>query len=242
MFFIFLVVYFDLSECNFKEPPHLASPTRGEEKSGEKQMLEENRDNLSPAPEENEKPLSTLGAIGLFIFDFIKVFVIAVAIIIPVRYFLFQPFVVTGDSMRPNFQDGNYLIIDEFTYRFVRPPERGEVIVLHAPNSKTDYFIKRVIGLPGDRIVITDGHVEIWNDQYKDGKTLGESYLPNNKLTYGNIDQRLGVNEYFVLGDNRLASSDSRVWGTLARSAIVGRAVLRVFPLPELRAYQAPAY
>ena len=105
---------------------------------------------------------STIGSIGLFIFDFLKVFVIAMAIIIPVRWFLFQPFVVTGDSMRPNFQDGNYLIIDELTYH-LRQPERGEVIVLKFPNDTSQYFIKRIVGLPGERIVIDGGHVTIYN-------------------------------------------------------------------------------
>lgn len=194
--------------------------------------------------EQTESPngkLSAFGAVGLFIFDFLKVFVIAVAIIIPIRWFLFQPFVVTGDSMRPNFQNGNYLIIDELTYRF-REPSRGEVLVLRFPNDPSQFFIKRIVGLPGDRIVIENGHVTIFNQEHPDGTTLDEKYLPSNNITYGNVDRKLGPNEYFMLGDNRLSSSDSRIWGPLNRKDIVGRVYVRVFPLKEFDLFTAPVF
>jgi signal peptidase I len=202
--------------------------------------MPENTAPQTPMPEHN-KPSSTLGAVGLFIFDFLKVFIIAVAIIIPVRWFLFQPFVVTGDSMRPNFQDGNYLIIDEMTYH-LRQPERGEVIVLKFPNDTSQYFIKRIVGLPNERIVIDNGHVTVYNAANPNGIALDESYLPNNNITYGNIDRTLGPNEFFVLGDNRLSSSDSRVFGALDRKYIVGRVLFRLFPTNELGQFSAPAY
>lgn len=189
-----------------------------------------------------EKQPSTFGAIGSFIFDFLKVFVIALAIIIPIRWFLFQPFVVTGDSMRPNFENGNYLIIDELTYH-LRPPERGEVVVMRFPHDPSQYFIKRIIGLPGERIVIADGRVTIFNNTYPKGLVLTEEYLPNSSLTYGNVDQKLGEDEYFVLGDNRLSSSDSRMWGQLSSKYILGRVYLRLFPLSEFDFFvSAPQY
>lgn len=177
-----------------------------------------------------------------FFFDFLKVFVMAVAIIIPVRWFLFQPFVVTGDSMRPNFHDGNYLIIDELTYRF-REPARGEVVVMRFPQDPSQYFIKRIVGLPGEHIVIRDGRVTIYNPAHPKGFVLAESYLPSQNITYGNIDRLLGAGEYFVLGDNRLSSSDSRIWGSLPREDIIGRVYLRLYPVRDLELYvPAPSY
>lgn len=199
---------------------------------------EQSQDVLPPAGEPAERQRS---AFLLFAWDFLKVFGIAVAIIIPIRWFLFQPFVVTGDSMKPNFHDGNYLIIDELTYRF-RPPVRGEVIVLHSPQNEKDFFIKRIIGLPGERIVIAAGRVRIYNQGNPEGMVLDEGYLPNNNLTYGNIDTTLKTDEYFVLGDNRLSSSDSRVWGILKGEEIVGRAVLRIFPVSEFQIFSPPQY
>lgn len=188
----------------------------------------------------NREP-DTWTAVWLFTFDFIKIFIFAVAIIVPIRWFLFQPFVVTGDSMRPNFQDGDYLIIDEISYRF-RGPDRGDVIVLRFPNDESQFFIKRIVGLPNDRVVIENGKVKIYNSEHSQGFVLAEQYLPSNNLTYGNLNMTLGADEFFVLGDNRLSSSDSRIWGTLPRRDIVGRVFLRIFPLPRLQGFSSPAY
>ena len=190
-------------------------------------------------PSQNGK-ISTLSAIGLFAFDFLKVFIIAVAIIIPIRWFLFQPFVVTGDSMRPNFHNGNYLIIDELTYRF-RSPDRGEVVVLRFPNDPSQFFIKRLIGLPGERVVIDNGRVTVFNEDNPNGLLLEEGYLPNQNITFGNVDRTLGETEYLVMGDNRLSSSDSRIWGPLPREDIVGRVYIRVFPVKDFEFYGAEA-
>ena len=200
----------------------------------------ETSENLPTPPEETE-PESVRSGFLLFLWDFFKVFAIAIAVIIPIRWFLFQPFVVTGDSMKPNFHDGNYLVIDELSYR-LREPARGEVVVLRAPNSPNEFFIKRVVGLPGERIVVEDGHVRIYSEEHPEGAVLQESYLPNNNLTYGNVDTLLRKDEYFVLGDNRLSSSDSRFWGTLRRSEIIGRAVIRVFPVSEFTIFPTPQY
>ena len=195
------------------------------------------------APEQTKRPDGEgFEPLKYFLFDFVKVFVMAVAIIVPVRWFLFQPFVVTGDSMRPNFHDGNYLIIDELTYRF-RPPSRGEVVVMRFPRDPSQYFIKRIVALPGEHIVIRDGRVTIHNAEQPSGFVLEEEYLPSQDITYGNIDLRLDSDQYFVLGDNRLSSSDSRVWGFLPREDIVGRAYMRLYPMAELDLhFPTPSY
>ena len=197
-------------------------------------MTEETQNN------EQQEP-GTGKALGLFIFDFVKVFIIAVAVIVPIRWFLFQPFVVTGDSMRPNFQDGDYLIIDEISYRF-RGPSRGDVIVFRFPNDESQFFIKRIVGLPNDRVVTENGRVKIYNQERQEGFVMDEPYLPNNNLTYGNADLKLGNDEFFVLGDNRLSSSDSRIWGVLPRRDVVGRVFLRIFPVNQLQAFSPPVY
>ena len=191
--------------------------------------------------DQTDQNSKTWAAVGLFALDFIKVFIIAVAIIVPIRWFLFQPFVVTGDSMRPNFQNGDYLIIDEISYRF-REPHRGDVIVLRFPNDESQFFIKRIIGLPNDRVVIENGKVKIYNSEHSQGFVMEEQYLPSNNLTYGNLDLTLDKDDFFVLGDNRLSSSDSRIWGTLPQKDIVGRVFLRIFPLPRLQAFSPPVY
>ena len=197
--------------------------------------------NFTPEDLPKPEPQSGFEPLRYFFFDFLKVFIMAVAIIIPVRWFLFQPFVVTGDSMRPTFHNGNYLIIDELTYRF-RAPARGEVVVMRFPKDPSQYFIKRIVGLPGEHLVIRDGQVKIYNAEHPSGLTLEESYLQSQNITHGNIDLRLKSEEFFVLGDNRLSSSDSRVWGILPRQDIVGRVYLRLFPLDELQLFIPSPY
>lgn len=159
------------------------------------------------------------------ILETIEIFLIALAIVIPVRYFLFQPFFVSGASMEPNFQSGEYLLIDEISYRF-RDPERGEVVVFRYPKDPSNFFIKRVIGLPGETIEIKDGKVEIHNLEFPNGFVLEESYIQES--TPGDIDLSLQKTEYFVIGDNRDHSSDSRTWGALTRDDIIGRVWLSI--------------
>lgn len=181
-----------------------------------------------------ESRSSGLLAIGSFFWELIKVFLIAVAIIIPIRYFLVQPFFVRGASMEPNFEEGEYLVIDELSYRF-REPQRGEVIVFHYPENPSQYFIKRIIGLPGETVRVENGRVIIQNSQYPQGAVLDESsYLSSSVRTGGNLTTQLGSDEYFVMGDNRPASSDSRTWGSLKKNLIVGRAWIRAFPFDRL--------
>src|SRR3989338_5626554 len=133
---------------------------------------------------ENQNPSSGTFVSGLlFIWDFLKIVIIDLAIIVPIRYFIFQPFVVSGSSMEPNFQNGQYLIIDELTYHF-REPQRGQVVVLRYPKDRKQYFIKRMIGLLEERFEIENGKVTFFNEQSSQEVTLNEPYLPNNGLTY----------------------------------------------------------
>lgn len=173
------------------------------------------------------------GAVHFF-WELIKVFVVAMVIILPIRYFLVQPFFVRGASMEQNFLDGEYLVIDELSYR-LREPKRGEVIVFHFPDNPSQFFIKRIIGLPHETVKIDNGQVLILNEIHPQGVVLDESsYLPPGVRTGGSMTSTLGTDDYFVLGDNRAASSDSRVWGLVRRSAIVGRAWVRAFPVDRV--------
>lgn len=147
-----------------------------------------------------------------------------------VRYFLIQPFFVEGASMEPNFLNGEYLLVDEISYYF-KPVLRGEVIVFHYPLDTSKYYIKRVIGLPNETIEIKNGKIVIYNESNHKGFLIDESYLLREGITTGDIKKKLGRNEYFVLGDNRLFSSDSRQWGTLPRGNIVGRVWVRAWPV-----------
>jgi signal peptidase I len=177
----------------------------------------------------------------LFILEISKIVAIALLIVIPIRYFIFQPFYVKGASMEPNFRDGDYLIIDEITYKF-KAPERGEVIVFRYPNDPSQRYIKRIIGLPGETIEIEQGKIIIY-DEDENGQVLEElDYLPASTLTPGDIRLVLEENEYFVLGDNRVASADSRRWGSLPRGNIIGRALIRAWPPTAFAKIEAPAY
>ena len=196
---------------------------------------------INNKPKDSKFP-SVLKSSGNFVIEVIKIVVISLAIIIPVRYFLIQPFYVKGASMEPNFHDYEYLIIDEISYRF-HEPIRGDVVVIGDPNSPARFFIKRVIGLPGERIEIKDGSINIYNDQYNDGFRLDEAaYLPETTKTSGKIDITLSEEEYYVLGDNRNASLDSRIIGPVTKDGIVGRAWIRAWPLNKIDKLDAPEY
>lgn len=156
-----------------------------------------------------------------------------------VRYFIFQPFFVEGASMMPNFHNGDYLIIDEITYRF-RQPERGEVVVFKAPNNRS-FYIKRIIGLPGETIKIENGKIWVRSGSNSSFVDLNEPYLYG-MSTPGNYEITLKENEYFVLGDNRYASYDSRNWGPLERKKIIGLVRLRLWPINSVSAFTKPLY
>lgn len=167
-----------------------------------------------------------------FVWETTKVVVISLAIILPIRYYLVQPFFVKGASMEPNFEDGDYLLIDELSYRF-STPERGDVVIFRYPQDRSQFFIKRIIGLPKETVEIKNNMIVIYNKDKSDGFVLDESYLASEQKTLGNSVAKLDNNEYFVLGDNRLQSSDSRRWGSVSKSLITGKAFLRPWPFTK---------
>ncbi|MGC8981613.1 MAG: signal peptidase I [Minisyncoccia bacterium] len=154
---------------------------------------------------------------------------IVLLIIIPVRFFIFEPFIVIGESMEPNYHNMDYLIIDKLSYR-LRNPERGEVIIFTPPFDKSKYYIKRIIGLPGEKILLKDDKIYIYNKENPNGFILKENYIIPHQY-YGNLEMKLNNDEYFVLGDNREESYDSRRWGPLKRENIVGRVLFVLRPL-----------
>jgi len=176
-----------------------------------------------------------------FVWETLKIVFLALVIVLPIRYFIFQPFIVKGQSMEPNFQQGNYLIIDELSYR-LRDPERGEVIVFKYPYNPSQRYIKRIIGLPGETIEIKDQKVRIFGEQGQEMVLKENTYLPEGDLTLGNTRLTLKEDEFFVLGDNRLSSSDSRAWGVLPRTNIIGKVLFRLWPIQEASEINAPVY
>lgn len=192
-------------------------------------------DNTETTPAQGSKV-----ALGFFL-ELIQVVAISLAIIIPVRYFLIQPFYVKGASMEPNFFDHEYLIIDELSYRF-HTPTRGDIVVFHYPNDPKNYFIKRVIGLPGETVEISGGQVKIYNDKNPNGIVLDENSYLDDVYTSGSKTETLKAGEYFVLGDNRPSSLDSRYFGPVSKAAVVGKVWLRGWPLDRWKIFNTPTY
>ncbi|MEK7194366.1 MAG: signal peptidase I [Patescibacteria group bacterium] len=160
--------------------------------------------------------------------ELVKLAVIAVVIIIPFRLYIAQPFVVDGASMDPTFRNGQYLVVDEFSYHF-KTPIRGSVLIFRYPKDPKKYFIKRVIGLPNEQVAINNGEVTIINTDNPKGFLLNEPYV---KLTKDETETYiLKSKEYFVMGDNRAGSADSRLWGPVPEKNIIGRPIARLWPL-----------
>ncbi|MBP7770407.1 MAG: signal peptidase I [Candidatus Pacebacteria bacterium] len=163
-----------------------------------------------------------------FFTELLKFVVIAAVIVLPVRLFVAQPFIVSGASMSPTFENGEYLIVDELSYRF-EAPSRGDVVIFRYPRDPSEFFIKRIIGLPGETVIIAGGQVSV---KQANGETitLTEPYvinMGNGRDTTVEVDQ----NSYFVMGDNRPESSDSRIWGLMPRDNLIGRAIVRLLPI-----------
>lgn len=192
-----------------------------------------------------------LGIGGLFA-EMLRVFLLAVVIIIPVRVFLFQPFFVQGSSMDPNFEDGEYLVISEFGYKETalgwgdarfqvksfKEIKRQDVAVFRFPKNTEEFFIKRVIGLPGESVEIRKGKVLIFNEEYPEGFVLDESaYLSPAVLTQDMPRVKIGPDQYFAMGDNRMFSYDSRVFGPIGKDKIIGRVLLRAWPVERFSLY-----
>lgn len=152
-----------------------------------------------------------------------------VLIVVPIRLFVAKPFIVSGASMEPTFTDKEYLIVDELSYHF-RAPERGEVIVFRPPQDKQKYYIKRIIGLPGETVRIKDNEVFISRNGLE--QKILEPYIT--ETFRADTELSLGAGEYFVLGDNRSVSHDSRSWGVLPEDLITGRAFVRLYPLDRI--------
>jgi len=227
-----------------------------------------------------------------FILETAEVVLIALAIVLPIRYFIIQPFIVYGQSMEPSFFDKDYLVVDELSFR-LRPIKRGEVIIFEAPaeltvtkqetnknfnikgllslsfinisrvdrnklidfdhrpgyllaakvyTSSSTFFIKRIIGLPGEKVTIQNSTVKIYNSENPEGFILNEPYLSNLIKTTSDINITLPPQQYFVMGDNRTNSYDSRSWGSLNGKAILGRVWLRVWPLNHATAFTINPY
>lgn len=172
------------------------------------------------------------------IFEVAETVIIAVAAVFVIRAFVAQPFLVSGASMEPSFFNGDYLLIDELAYR-VRSPERGEVVVFRYPGDHKSYYIKRIIGLPGEHVEIKNDVVTVLSGEGR--KVLHEEYLQGNK-TNGSIETVLGTNEFFVMGDNRSFSFDSRSWGPIKTDELVGLVRFRLWPVNHAMAFTAPTY
>ncbi len=157
--------------------------------------------------------------------------VIAMAIVIPIRIFIAQPFIVSGSSMFPTFENGQYLVVDEISYK-LSDPERDDVVIFRYPNDTKKFFIKRIIGLPNETVDIKGNEVAIINKEHPDGFSLDQSYVKN--TANNNVHFELKDNEYFVMGDNRIASSDSRYWGAVPKKLLVGKAFLRLLPINKI--------
>jgi len=170
------------------------------------------------------------------VWELVRFAIIAVLIVIPIRLFIAEPFVVSGSSMVPTFLDKDYLIVDKLSYK-LNDPERYDVVIFKYPNDPKKYFIKRIIGLPNETIEIKNNTTIIHSDQGSVEITLTEPYanlLGNCSVATINIMKKLNNNEYFVMGDNRYCSSDSRFWGSLKKDFITGKAFLRLLPVKNM--------
>lgn len=162
----------------------------------------------------------------------IKFILLVAVIVIPIRFFIAQPFVVNGRSMDPTLETGHYLIVDQVSYKIINP-KRGDVIVLKYPKNPSTYFIKRIIGLPGETVEVKKGIVTIYSEKFGT-TTLNESYVSKQNELSDSLKTKLTSDEYFVMGDNRAESMDSRSWGPLPEKYIVGRAFIRLFPFSKI--------
>jgi signal peptidase I len=174
-----------------------------------------------------------LRSLWQFFLDFVETIVIALAIFVIVYRFLFQPHQVKGNSMMNNFYDGEYVLTDKITYRF-RLPARGEVIVFKAPKNEDYDYIKRIIALPGDRVKVEGGQVYLNNQKLDESVYLHQdSYTQAGYFSQEGTEILVPAESYYVLGDNRNHSSDSREWGVVPKDNIIGRAWIRYWPLNQ---------
>lgn len=215
------------------------------------------KEKIEEEPKEEKKDQAEKTGFWANLLEWTKVIIWALVIIIPIRTFLFQPFFVEGNSMEPSFRDGQYLIVKELGYKKTtirlgskefftvagnKEVARGQVVVFRYPKKPEEFFIKRVVGLPGEKVEIKDGQIKIYNSDHPTGMILDETaYLPNAQMkTECQGSQclfNLKENEYVALGDNRSHSSDSRTWGILSKDLLVGAVVLRAWPPESFRTF-----
>lgn len=181
--------------------------------------------------EEEMKQGKQKSELGLFFWEIVKFVFLALIIVVPIRVYVAQPYIVSGNSMVPTFQNGDYLIVDQLTYRF-EDPKRGDVIVFRYPRDTSKFFIKRIIGLPGETVELKSGIITIRNASAPEGFIVQETY--DTSFFDDTMTITLTNGEYFVLGDNRIASLDSRSWGALPEELLVGRAFVRLFPFTAI--------
>ncbi|MEI6280592.1 MAG: signal peptidase I [bacterium] len=163
--------------------------------------------------------------------ELVRFAIIALIVVIPIRMFVAEPFIVSGSSMVPTFQNGDYLIIDKISYE-LGSPKRDDVVVFRYPGDTTKFFIKRIIGLPGETVDIKGNDVTITNIAHPEGLKLTQDFVKNpaNNETHAELKN----DEYFVMGDNRSASSDSRYWGSVKTNLLIGKAMLRLLPISKI--------
>lgn len=215
----------------------------------EKEMRE---NNIGNPEDRNSGAGEKFSDIGKFLWEIVKVVLLAVVIIVPIRVFLFQPFFVQGASMEPNFEDGEYLIVNELGYKFTnvgavgvrlftvksfKDYDRGDVVIFHPPREEGKYFIKRIISLPGETVEIKNGKVSIIDKNGQEALLDEHQYLDNSVFTSGNMTRKLADDEYFMMGDNRPVSSDSRSWGPVKKEKIIGKVLLRAWPVSKMAIY-----
>ena len=194
----------------------------------------ENEKNFQLSADQPASPIrENKNSIWHSIREWAQVIIIALLIALPIRWFVAEPFIVNGASMDPTFATGQFLVVDRMTYRF-EAPQRGDVIVFEYPNDPSTYYIKRIIGLPEETISIKDGQVTIINKDNPKGLVLNEPYIATEHLSHDTSTTTLTSTQYFVMGDNRAQSSDSRFWGPLESHFIIGRPIVRLLPVTTL--------
>lgn len=214
-------------------------------------MTKPNKESEIISPYQNYQNIADSGTVAssffIVVFEIIKTIIIVGCLALLLRIYLIQPFIVEGSSMSKTLSNNDYLLIDKVSYR-LHPARRGDIIVFRYPKNPKLNYIKRVIGLPGERIKITPNAVEIFNNDHPvSGIKLDESYLkdPRGKMINGyqkSIEVEIPENQYFVMGDNRLGSSDSREWGLLPKANIIGRSLVRLFPIQDFEIIDYPTY
>ncbi len=211
----------------------------------EGQKLEKEPSRSSSGSEEVnwlEKLANLASSILIFIWDLAKTALIVAIIAFSVRYFLIEPFIVQGASMEPNFHNLDYLLIEKVDNYLKDDFERGSVVIFHPPSSPSQNYIKRIIGLPNEEIFIRNNQVMIQNKEHPQGFILKENYLKPNTKTEGTIKVKLNNDEYYLMGDNRDNSKDSRSFGPVPEKNIIGTAWLAVYSPTGPKFIKQPSY